>query len=650
MTDGQAILEEATAGLFDASGHYGMGQARHYAGMVPPGLGAAVVYVRWKPTPGQGRDGCALDTSNGGVYFLDGAPQLKALTNFSVWTRFQPLSGSTTGTEVILGRVGAWLICRQEGRLAAGVAVGAGIRDVFAGKGPVLQVGKWHDVGLSLAGDMSGGSKIRMYLNGAVIKEATEGQIRVIDAPFQIGGRGLEASFPDSKALYDRVVFYDGVLESRDFVRLSRSGGPPLSVRPMVVEPLQPTFWWNADSEMGHAAGYKPLRWNPKLEAYCVGGEGSLAPGSGGSFYQRNQRRLFEPVLAPEQGYFGAGSATPIGSRRYAVASWFIPEGYYDRRRKISGAVYLRSAKGEPAVGARLELRVYVNDDLELEQTIAAQKEAAIFAAEAGKLASGDKVYVVFRPAALGDHGELWFDYKLELQPYGGAPLPAACPVAEAFRVDTSKPLEEDNGWTAHHYQLCAQARTNRIDLLFVGDSITAGWGSTGKAVWEKQLMRYHPGNFGISGQGTQDVLWRLSHGELEGTHPKAVVLILGSNDINWPAADIVAGVKEVVRQLRARFPTSHLLLGGILPRGEQPNTPERLKILEANAQLAKLDDGRHTHYFNFGDKLLLPDGRLPKEIAPDFLHPSERGYEFWVEAIQPVLDQLFPELVHPKG
>ena len=232
VADGQAVLEEATAGLFDASGHYGMGQARHYAGMVPPGPGAATVYVRWKPSPSQGRDGCALDTSSGGVYFLDGAPQLKALTNFGVWTRFQPLNAGTTGTEVILGRVGAWLICRQEGRLAAGVADGAGIRDVFAGKGPVLQAGKWHDVGLSLAGDKGGGSKIRVYLNGAVIKEATEGQIRVSDAPFQIGGRGLEASFPDSKALYDRVVFYDGVLAPMDFARLTRSGGPALSGPP----------------------------------------------------------------------------------------------------------------------------------------------------------------------------------------------------------------------------------------------------------------------------------------------------------------------------------------------------------------------------------------------------------------------------------
>ena len=108
--------------------------------------------------------------------------------------------------------------------------------------GPFLQTGKWHDVGLSLSEDNGAGGKIRVYLNGALVKQAVESSIPASDAPFQIGGRGLEASFPESKALYDRVVFYDGVLEPRDFVRLTRRGGPPLSVRPTVVEPLAAHF------------------------------------------------------------------------------------------------------------------------------------------------------------------------------------------------------------------------------------------------------------------------------------------------------------------------------------------------------------------------------------------------------------------------
>ena len=107
-------------------------------------------------------------------------------------------------------------------------------------------------------------------------------------------------------------------------------------------------------------------------------------------------------MLAPEQGYFGAASRNQGASGRYSIASWFVPEGYDHQRHEVAGAVYLHSAGGDPAPGARLELRVYVNDRLKLEQTIAAQKEAALFAAEVGKLAAGDRVYVAFRPAALG--------------------------------------------------------------------------------------------------------------------------------------------------------------------------------------------------------------------------------------------------------
>ncbi len=635
ITDGQPVLEENTAGLFDASGHWAMGQASHYAETAPPGPSAAAVYMTWKAKPGRG---CALDTRCGGVYFLDGSPKLKAAADFSVWTRFEPLNADTNKTEIVLGRVGSWLICRKEGRLAAGVAAreasagSAGIRDVFAGNGPLLETGKWQDIGFSIAGDSAAGNKLTVYLNGVLIKEAMGSSIPQGDAPFQIGGRGVDASFPNSQSLFNRVLFYDGVLGAKDFARLTRSGGPRLSPA-AVVEPLMPSFWWNPGA-IGDASGYQRLKWNPKLEAYCAGDD----------LYQQSQRQLFAPVLAPGRAYFGPASVASGGIGHYSIVSYIIPDNYDRHNRRVAGAVHLHSGKGEEAPGARLDLRIYVNDTLKLAQTISAQKEAATFATEVGKLAPGDRVYVAFGAAALGDKGELWCDYKVDLQPSGEPLPPASCPVAEAFRVDPAKPLEENAGWTAYHYVLCSKAKKNRVDLLFVGDSVTAGWDGNGKAVWDKQLMRYYPGNFGISGEGTQDVLWRISHGELDGLHPKAVVVLLGSNDINWPAADIAAGVKEVVRQIRARLPDSPLLLMGILPRGELPNTSERLKALEANAQLAKLDDGKHIHYFYFGDKLLLPDGRMPKEVAPDFLHPLECGYQFWMDAIQPSLDQSFPE------
>src|ERR1700752_927228 len=134
-----------------------MGPARPYAETAPTAPKAAAVYTRWTPDPGQGVDGSALDTSCGGVYFLDGSPKLRMSTNFSVWTRFQPLDADSTKTEIVLGRMGAWLICRKQGRLAAGVANqsasagAAALDDVFAGDGPLLETGKWYDIGLSVA-------------------------------------------------------------------------------------------------------------------------------------------------------------------------------------------------------------------------------------------------------------------------------------------------------------------------------------------------------------------------------------------------------------------------------------------------------------------------------------------------------------------
>jgi lysophospholipase L1-like esterase len=417
-----------------------------------------------------------------------------------------------------------------------------------------------------------------------------------------------------------------------------------------VAEPLAPTFWWNAGGEIGHESGYEPLKWNPVNDAFCPTEGEPSAHGPRCEFWQKNQRILFTPVLAPQAGYFGAGGASPGRIARYSIASYYIPAGYDRQSRRVTGAVHLHSSQGEEAPGAKLELRVYVNDDLKLIRTIASQKEAVTFAAEVGRLSAGDRIQVAFGAGALGDQGGFWFDYKVELQPSGKASLPETLPVADAFRVDTATPIEENTGWTARHYQLCAMAGTNEIDLLFVGDSVTAGWDGSGKGVWDKQVQRYHPANFGISGEGTQDVLWRITHRELDGLDPKVVVVLLGSNDINWPSAQIAGGVAEVVRKIRARLPHSRVFLMGILPRGEQPNTIERVRALEANAQLQKLDAGRQVQYFYFGDKLLLPDGRMTRETAPDFLHPREGGYQFWMESIRPGIEKALGVKLHPNG
>jgi lysophospholipase L1-like esterase len=308
--------------------------------------------------------------------------------------------------------------------------------------------------------------------------------------------------------------------------------------------------------------------------------------------------------------------------------------------------IFLHAKNGEPAAGSKLEASVYVNDRLKLKQIVAGRKTVSAFTTNLGALKNGNRIYVTFRPVDPGPQNRFWFDYKINFEPSRSPAIPPAIPatVAKAFHVDTGKPFLPDAGWMSLHYQFCNYAQQHPVDLLFIGDSITAAWGIKGRGleIWNQRLLNYHPANFGIAGQTTQDVLWRIEHRELNGLHPKAVVVMLGCNDINWPANEIAAGVTEVVRQVRHRLPDSIVILMGILPRGRQPDTIERSKVDEANTLLAQLDDDKRIHFVNFGNKLLSPDGTLSKQMSLDSIHPTTQGYVFWADAIQPFLDKIF--------
>ena len=135
-----------------------------------------------------------------------------------------------------------------------------------------------------------------------------------------------------------------------------------------------------------------------------------------------------------------------------------------------------------------------------------------------------------------------------------------------------------------------------------------------------------------------------MENGELEGIKPKAVVLMIGTNNTglerdgktarNTPA-EAAIGVTAIVKKLRAKFPEAKILLLAVFPRGEKPDHPQRKQVAEINAAIAKLDDGRNVRYLDIGQMFLAPDGTLPKDIMPDFLHPNEKGYEIWATAIK---------------
>lgn len=179
--------------------------------------------------------------------------------------------------------------------------------------------------------------------------------------------------------------------------------------------------------------------------------------------------------------------------------------------------------------------------------------------------------------------------------------------------------------------------------LVFVGDSITQGWEGNGRQVWAKYYAHRHALNLGIGSDHTQHVLWRLEHGNLDGLHPKVAVVLVGVNnapdETNTPRM-ILEGVTAVVQKLRQMLPQTKVLLLGIFPLREDFN-PQRAKILQVNQALHKLADGQWIHFLDFGHLFLGPDGRIPKEVMRDFLHPSPLGYQLWAQAMEPKLAEL---------
>ena len=190
-----------------------------------------------------------------------------------------------------------------------------------------------------------------------------------------------------------------------------------------------------------------------------------------------------------------------------------------------------------------------------------------------------------------------------------------------------------------------------KVDLIFDGDSITAGWRGGGGGIWGHRYAKLNAFDFANSGDTTNGVLWQVQNGQVDGLHPKLVVLLIGTNNLGHSSAEQIAeGIKAVVREYQKHCPEAAILLQGIFPRGEKPTDPIRAKIKSINQMISQYADGKKVIYLDFGDKLLQPDGTLSKDIMPDFLHPSAKGFQIWADAIQPVIDQFFPPTTTPAA
>ena len=186
-----------------------------------------------------------------------------------------------------------------------------------------------------------------------------------------------------------------------------------------------------------------------------------------------------------------------------------------------------------------------------------------------------------------------------------------------------------------------SQNKKAPIAIVFDGDSITDGWQGKGRAVWTARYEKLNAFDFGISGDKTEQVLWRLSQGQVDGLHPKLILLMIGTNNLaSNTVQQIAEAIGAIIAEYRKRCPDSVILVQGIFPRGQMPSDPARAKIKGINEIIARLADGKKVVYLDFGDKFLNADGSMSPEIMDDFLHPTPKGYEIWADAIQPVIDQ----------
>lgn len=218
-------------------------------------------------------------------------------------------------------------------------------------------------------------------------------------------------------------------------------------------------------------------------------------------------------------------------------------------------------------------------------------------------------------------------------------PTPVCATTAAPRAVDY--PWMSIERWRGMYADQVARAAQGGVDVMFLGDSITEMWP---KPVWEASFGRLKAANFGIGGDHTGNVLWRLQNPAITGLKPKLVVLLIGVNNLNLcgeTPEQVFSGIQAVVARLRTLYPSARILLNAVLPAGEAPDAPVRQRIVALDKMVATLDDGKHVYFHDYGPRFIRADGTLSAENQPDFLHLSEQGYRIWAAAMRPDIEKL---------
>lgn len=221
----------------------------------------------------------------------------------------------------------------------------------------------------------------------------------------------------------------------------------------------------------------------------------------------------------------------------------------------------------------------------------------------------------------------------------------ALSPTPAAGTTPTKRTIDYDwmpvSVWDKMHAEDVVVAQHDQVDVLFVGDSITAGWDWQ---IWETNFKPLKAANFGIGGDNTGNVLWRLQQGAIGKIQPKLIVLLIGVNNIGGlqeSPEQAAAGVAKVVQQLQLAWPNSKILLNAVFPFDQTPSSGNRKKVTKLNQMIARLGDDKTIFFKDYGSLLLQKDGSISPDTMADFLHPTTKGYQIWANAMTPDIKQL---------
>ena len=222
--------------------------------------------------------------------------------------------------------------------------------------------------------------------------------------------------------------------------------------------------------------------------------------------------------------------------------------------------------------------------------------------------------------------------------------------------------LEENTyDWWARHAEVLRIKDSINPEIVLIGNSITHLWGGlpkleyadgspripNGPESWNSLFGNHRVLNLGFGWDRTQNVLWRLEHGELDNLHPRLIIIHIGTNNTSETqntrmntASEIVEGIGEIYKHVRLKVPEAKIVLMAIMPREQNPDHPRRQLINETNRLLKIYAEKQKITLLDIGAEMLSPDGTLSKDIAADFCHPTEKGYKIWADAIRPFIQE----------